>query len=199
MPSPHRRIVALLTCCCLALVSAHAHVVTAAVQVPVRLRVCVIDEADGQALACRVYLESASGERFHVESAEAGGTAVSYRVQRSPESIEVHTAVSAHPFQATLYPGRYLLTIERGKEYAPESQAIELTDADQNIEIRLRRWINMAELGWYSGETHVHRPLDQLPTAMLADDLNVAFPLVYWVTSAYTPPAQGDKNLPPPA
>ena len=30
---------------------------------------------------------------------------------------------------------------------------------------------------------------------MQAEDLNVAFPLSYWVTRAFTPPATGDKNL----
>ena len=37
-----------------------------------------------------------------------------------------------------------------------------------DIRLPLRRWINMADLGWFSGETHVHRTLDELPTAMLA-------------------------------
>jgi hypothetical protein len=55
----------------------------------------------------------------------------------------------------------------------------------------------MAERGWFSGDTHVHRTLEELPTAMLADDLNVALPLTYWVTKSDTSPDLGDKNLPP--
>ena len=35
----------------------------------------------------------------------------------------------------------------------------------------------MAARGWYSGDTHTHRTLDELPNVMLAEDLNVAFPL----------------------
>jgi hypothetical protein len=53
----------------------------------------------------------------------------------------------------------------------------------------------MAGRDWFSGDTHVHRPLADLPNVMLAEDLNVAFPLTYWVTKAFAPPAQGDKNL----
>ena len=55
----------------------------------------------------------------------------------------------------------------------------------------------MAQHGWYSGETHVHRSVSELPTLIVAEDLNVALPLTYWVTEAGTPPSQGDKNSPP--
>ena len=35
----------------------------------------------------------------------------------------------------------------------------EVADTPVSITIKLKRWINMAERGWYSGDTHVHRPL----------------------------------------
>ena len=54
----------------------------------------------------------------------------------------------------------------------------------------------MNALGWYSGETHVHRQVKDLPNLMQAEHLNVALPLTYWVTSSDTPPSQGDKNSP---
>jgi hypothetical protein len=59
----------------------------------------------------------------------------------------------------------------------------------------MQRWINMAQRGWYSGETHVHRSLKELPNVMLAEDLNVAFPLAYWVTEAFTVPRRGSKTM----
>jgi hypothetical protein len=55
--------------------------------------------------------------------------------------------------------------------------------------------VNMAARGWFSGDTHVHRSLDELPNLVLAEDLNVAFPLSYWVTKGFAPPSAGDKNL----
>jgi hypothetical protein len=42
----------------------------------------------------------------------------------------------------------------------------------------------------------VHRTLADLPTLMLADDLNVALPLTSWVTKSDTPPGQSDRNQP---
>ena len=46
----------------------------------------------------------------------------------------------------------------------------------------------MAKRGWYSGETHVHRRIRELPNVMLAEDLNVAFPVTFWTTQANEQP-----------
>jgi hypothetical protein len=161
------------------------------------LRGTIVDEATGKPLAARLYIRSADGKWHFAASADPAGKAVSYDKERGPQSFERHTTLSAHPFTADLPPGKYTLTAERGKEYLPAEATIEIGDAPASVELKLHRWINMAERGWYSGDTHVHRTLEELPTAMLADDVNVALPLTYWVTKSSTPPAQGDKNLPP--
>ncbi|MFC2089148.1 CehA/McbA family metallohydrolase [Bacteroidota bacterium] len=50
-------------------------------------------------------------------------------------------------------PAGKTATIYHGYEYRPVS--IEVPEHG-NIEIALERWINMPELGWYSGQTHIH-------------------------------------------
>jgi hypothetical protein len=154
------------------------------------------DAATGQLVAARLYIRSSQGQWYFARSADRAGRAVEYRKERGPVSVEMHTALSAHPFTVDLPPGRYQLTVERGKEYWPAEREVEVGDSAVKVAIEIRRWINMADRGWYSGDTHVHRSLDELPTAMLAEDLNVAFPLTYWVTKSDTPPSQGDKNQP---
>jgi len=67
----------------------------------------------------------------------------------------------------------------------------------EEITLSLKRWINMADRGWYSGETHVHRTVEELPTLMLAEDLNVAFPLTAWVTDTRATPKLNSKNPDP--
>ena len=109
------------------------------------------------------------------------------------DSPEVHTTLSADPFVVRLPPGEYALRVER-EEYRPLIRQVTVTDAPQRLELRLRRWINMAQRGWYSGDTHVHRSLDELPNVMLAEDLNVALPLTYWVTRSDVPPGQGEES-----
>jgi len=163
-------------------------------QANVPLTCRVVDADSGDALPCRVYLQSAEGTWYFVKSADPDGSAVVYDVSRSPQSVEKHTTVSAHAFTANVPPGLYTITIERGKEYRPTQVTVSVGDEPVEHVIHLQRWIDMAELGWYSGDTHVHRSLDELPNVMLAEDLNVALPLSYWVRDAYTPPARGDKS-----
>lgn len=155
------------------------------------------DADSGRLLPARIYIQSADGRWFFAKSADKAGSAVKYQITRGERSTENHTALSAHPFEAELPPGKYTLTVERGKEYLTAEQAVEVGDKPLKVEIKLKRWIDMAAKGWYSGDTHVHRTLADLPTAMLADDLNVALPLTSWVTKSDTPPTQGDKNEPP--
>lgn len=161
------------------------------------LRGTIVDAAGGTPLAARIYIQDGTGEWFFAESADADGSAVTYDKQRAPSSIEKHTTLSAHPFRADLPSGDYTLTVERGKEYVPVTQKVQIGSDPTEVKIELRRWIDMSEHGWYSGETHVHRAMNELPNLMLAEDLNVALPLTYWVTVSDTPPGQGDKNSPP--
>jgi len=157
-------------------------------QATVALRGRVVDAESGELLAARVYIRSAAGRWFFARSASPKGSAVEYRKERFGTSVEMHTTLSAHPFLADLPPGRYTLTVERGKEYVPADLAVDVGAKPVEVEVRLRCWISMAAQGWYSGDTHVHRSLDELPNVMLAEDLNVALPLTYWVTSAYQAP-----------
>ena len=162
-----------------------------------QLQGVIVDSRDGSPIAARLYIEDGRGESFFAQSAHPAGSAVTYSKRRSADSVEIHTTLSAHPFLAELPHGSYTITAERGKEYLPSTREVLVEEGSTEIKIELRRWVRMAEHGWYSGETHVHRSMDELPNLLMAEDLNVALPLTYWVTAAGTPPGQGDKNSPP--
>ncbi|HSG71322.1 MAG TPA: hypothetical protein VLA12_12955, partial [Planctomycetaceae bacterium] len=125
----------------------------------------VIDADTEQPLAARIYLQSESGEWLFVESAVTEGSALPYKEQwvPQPDSVELHTTVSAHPFKLDLPAGKYSLTIERGKEYTPLHAELMIGDKPVEQTYRLKRWIDLAARGWYSGETHVHRRIVELP------------------------------------
>jgi hypothetical protein len=156
------------------------------------LRGRIVDADGGKPLPARLYVKLAApdGKWFFVKTAVANGSAVEYRKERSAQSAEMHTTLSAHEFTAELPPGKYTLTAERGKEYLTETKAVEVGEKGAEVELRLRRWIDMAARGWFSGDTHVHRALDELPNVVLAEDLNVALPLTYWVTTSGMAPGQ---------
>ncbi|MCI0352810.1 MAG: hypothetical protein L0Z53_25595, partial [Acidobacteriales bacterium] len=157
---------------------------------PPRLTGEIIDAETQKPLPARIYVRGADGAWHFPRSQAAVGSAITYKKQRGdqPKSVEMHTTLSPHPFAVDLAPGKYTITVERGKEYHPETREILIGKEPVHTQIKLRRWIDLAQRGWYSGETHVHRPLEELPNLMLAEDLNVAFPLVHWVTEAFTPP-----------
>jgi hypothetical protein len=156
----------------------------------------VMDAGTQRPTASRVYIQNQAGQWFFAESVSPQGSSVRYEKRNwvNTNAVEDHTTLSAHPFRVELPAGTYTVTVERGKEYRPLVRRIEVGTEPLQVTLRLNRWINMAARGWYSGDTHVHRTLADLPNLLLAEDLNVAFPLTYWVTKAFTPPTQGDKN-----
>ncbi|QXD25824.1 hypothetical protein F7C95_08045 [Opitutia bacterium ISCC 51] len=164
-------------------------------QETVSVRGRIVDADTREMLPARLYIESAVGEFFHAKSRNRNGDAVPYSKIRPNGSVEVHTSLSPHSFVVDLVPGEYTLTAERGKEYCSVSKTITVEPGEPLVvSLRLKRWINMAERGWYSGETHVHRTVEELPTLMLVEDLNVAFPLTAWVTDTQSTPAESIKN-----
>lgn len=150
----------------------------------------VVDAATGKPLAARVYVQRADGQWFFARATGGSGTAVEYKKSRGDDgrSVEMHTTVSAHPFEVELPAGEYTVTVERGKEYLPLSRKITMADQELAEKLPLTRFVEMASMGWYSGDTHVHRTLEELPNVQLAEDVNVTFPLVHWVREAYRAP-----------
>jgi hypothetical protein len=165
------------------------------------LRLTLRDQHTGALVPGRITLEQrpvgAASVYHFVTPLTPGGTAVPYDVSRSPTSFEKHTTVSADPFGAQVPPGLYVVHYEHGPEWQSNTAQVWVRDGEiTERELPIWRWIDMNARGWYSGDTHVHRSLEDLPNVMRAEDLNVALPLSYWVRDAYTPPLQGDKTVP---
>jgi hypothetical protein len=163
-----------------------------------QVTVSVVDADSGDPIPARIYLQSSDGTPYFFESAADEGTAFRYEKQRrqNENSQEYHTTVSAHRCLAAVPAGTYTLTVERGKTYFPSQQTFEVSDADVALPpVQLKRWIAPEKRGWYSGDTHIHRQIHELRNIVLAENLNVVFPLTNWVTLSDTPPSSGDKNL----
>jgi len=152
----------------------------------------VVDADTGKIVAARLYIHNEKGKWFHADTASSNGKAIDYHVDRG-DSVEIHTTLSAHPFQTGLLPGRYTITVERGKEYLSLSRQIELKSKPLDVTLKIQRFVDMANRGWFSGETHIHRKLSEVPLLVQAEDLNVALPLTYWVTDSEQTPATSNK------
>ena len=59
--------------------------------------------------------------------------------------------------ELTVPAGKFLLRAWRGPEYLAFEQKLELAAGEsREIQVALKRWINMPERGWFSGENHIH-------------------------------------------
>jgi len=64
-------------------------------------------------------------------------------------------------FSINLKPGKWILSISHGYEYIPMVMEEFVVPDDEEAfdkNISLKRWINMPEKGWYSGDVHIHHP-----------------------------------------
>src|SRR6185312_15855685 len=52
--------------------------------------------------------------------------------------------------------GQYTIESKRGPEYLRGEQTVVIGGASDQIDIQLKRWIDPAKWGWYSGDTHIH-------------------------------------------
>jgi hypothetical protein len=68
---------------------------------------------------------------------------------------QIYRADGEHVY---LPPGEYDVTWTRGPEYLEKTRRMIVPEnTEQHTEtFELERWINMAEMGWYSGDHHVH-------------------------------------------
>lgn len=57
-----------------------------------------------------------------------------------------------------LPPGKYTVRFTRGPEYLLQTKVLVVPDGVSSIEIsyQLKRWVNLAKLGWYSADHHLH-------------------------------------------
>lgn len=59
--------------------------------------------------------------------------------------------------EVLLAPGEYEVTYNRGPEYVYLKKTITVpATAEHSESFRLKRWIKLSDLGWYSGDHHVH-------------------------------------------
>ena len=129
-----------------------------------RLHISVADQR-GQPLPCRIHLADGAGKAVAAESLPFWND---HFVCPGSVSLE-------------LPPGPYRLEVERGPEYEQHSERFSLAGGEEKkIAVRLNRIADLAAAGWFSGDLHVHRPVEQMGLLMQAEDLYVAPTITWW-------------------
>lgn len=132
------------------------------------LRIEVVDEMSRASLPCRVHLLRPNGQPV-----------------KPPELPFWHDHfVCEGRAEFTVDEDELRYEIERGPEWSRAVGKIVIKrDEANSLKEKLSRITNLAAEGWWSGETHVHRSLPELPLLMRAEDLHVALAISWWNNS----------------
>jgi hypothetical protein len=87
----------------------------------------------------------------------------------------------SEPFSIRLPAGKWRLAVAHGIEFVPFSEEFEVTSGSNlSRKVKLKRWVDMPRMGWYSGDDHVHYPRmkpeqnEFLLTWARAEDVHIA-------------------------
>ncbi len=115
-----------------------------------------------------------------------------------------------HGESVVLPPGSYDFEVTRGPEYLVEKRTVVVPDAKEHREaFQLKRWTDLAKMGWFSGDHHVHAAgcghyesptegvtPDDMMRHILGEDLDVGCVLA-WGPCWYAQKAYFDGKLHP--
>ena len=103
-------------------------------------------------------------------------------------------------FSIRLPDGQWRMSVTHGMEFVPVVEEFETGGGGtMQKRIEMKRWIDLAEQGWYSGDTHVHHPTTKerdrqyLLEYCIAEDLHVCN-MMEW-THHYRWMGDGSKSL----
>ncbi len=111
-----------------------------------KLRVRLMEE-DGAATAARVYVTGADGLAYVPKGGIPRITAMSAEYYFHAEDV----------FEVSLPAGPARVEAIRGQEYEPAGALAEIEPGKTaEVDLRLKRWANMASRNWYSADSHIH-------------------------------------------
>lgn len=122
------------------------------------LAVRIVDAAAGKPTPARVLVTDRAGKPVTAEP--KGAVGVMWGRSDRAEGFLFQPDGSFYAdgsFEVGLPPGSYTVAVSKGYEYLKQTQTFELAPGGKlSREIRLARWINMPERGWYSADDHIH-------------------------------------------
>ena len=128
------------------------------------LQLHVIDDKTGKPLASRIHLKNSRG-----------------RPRKVPKTafLEDHFTFQS-PISMVLREGNYTFEVECGPEYKTRTGHFKMERGGTDSKtLRMERFVNMADEGWYAGDLDVRRPVKDIELLMQAEDVHLA-ELISW-------------------
>ena len=124
-----------------------------------------IDDSKAQPLPCRIHLSGPDGKAI-----------VPPRLPFWKDHFCCDGRVALR-----LAPGRHRYEIERGPEHQRIAGEVEIkTGQEHTLHVRLDRIADLKRQGWYGGDLHIHRPVEDIELLMKAEDLHVGPVITWW-------------------
>ncbi len=126
------------------------------------IEVTIVDKATGKPVPCRIHLKDPAGKP----------------VKADPLPFWRDHFVCPGTVKLELAPGKYAYEVERGPEW---SQAKGEFDAGAGqVRIEIARIADLRARGWWAGDLHIHRALEEADLHTAAEDLPVAPVITWW-------------------
>ena len=133
------------------------------------LKLQILDQSTRKQIPARVLLKSADGKSYYPPDAVTLNIAT-----------EVWFMIPGYS-QIDVPARKITLRIERGKEYERIKGELNLSAKQvRDTTIILRRWIDMKQRGYMSGENHLHRSPEDIAALCAAEDLDYGTVLQWW-------------------
>ena len=124
------------------------------------VHVRVLDATTGRPVACRVHFRSPLGVPFqpHGHHNHVNSNLGTWHIDVGGDVRlgDVTYAYIDGTCQGWLPRGEVLVDVARGFEYIPLHERVRIDPGQRELTLQIERWTDMAALGWYSGDSHVH-------------------------------------------
>jgi hypothetical protein len=130
-----------------------------------RLKLTVLSDETGKPTPAMIRVTSkATGRDRQPSNAvdvtgqfDGNGQNTSHRPANIPGRLSGQWWILPGPLDMALPPGQYEVAIRRGIEHTPIFDAFSVQSKEVTQKTyRIKRWIDMPKLGWYSGDDHFH-------------------------------------------
>lgn len=138
-----------------------------------QIEIRVIEEGTGEPIAVNMYLKDARGRTF---KDVRGWNWTPRNLPLWKDHLTIDGSVVLK-----LPTGHYTFEMEHGPEFQIRMGHFEISRKANGLEnVTMRRFVDMKKEGWWSGDLHIHRPPEDLPLLMRAQDLHVAPVITWW-------------------
>lgn len=165
-----------------------------------RIKIVVRDAANNEPTPCRLNVVGPDGNFYqppgdHLSPYALTGQwpaqgAWGNRKEKAPYRYLGRFFYSSGQVEVAVPPGRTRVEVWKGYEYQPQSQTVEVTaEGTQSVTFQLKHSIDMPQLGYYSGDLHLHIPRESERDESTIFDLLAAEDIRFGCILGYNEPA----------